>query len=348
MSQETEDHHEKTHRFCLLDTMVVITSFSFRNQLVLGLLLCLVLHSSEGGETCDENGVCKMDEIEQCGLPETFCHSSRTSIYRNGGTAQAYKADTPSKSTVCDSEDYASSGYKVATWPYSRSSRGNAPRITLKTNLWSCQDASKSAAENSCCCKPMAQEKGDANAMVEVWQTRPDGTYSSLRKGQQDGDCRARLSLGDSTTSSLVFETVAPGSTGSLGGLGPSKFDFMPYGPPSIHFLVTSPGHAATLIDVPVLLDPKTLEPLSFRWSDWRGSAWTKYSEQNPPYKIVSWKGDAKNSLIEIELDIFLEASATNESPLLCRSWFHSSPSSFFLEPISECSTSMLDFFALQ
>jgi hypothetical protein len=329
-------------------------SFSFRSQLVLGLILCLVLHCAEGGETCDENGVCKIDESEQCGLPETFCHSSRTSIYRNGGTAQAYKAKAPSKSTVCDSKNYASGGYKVATWPYSRSSRGNAPRIVLKTNLWSCQDASQSPAKDSCCCKPIAQDKGAANTAVEVWQTRPDGTYSSLHQGQQEGDCRASLSLDDSTTSSLVFETVAPGSTGSLSGLGPSKWDFMPYGPPSIHFLVTSPGHMATLIDVPVLLDPKTLNARSFRWPDWRGSAWTKYPEQNPPYKIVSWKGDAKNSLIEIELDIFLpvlsgdEASATSESPLLCRSWFHSFPSSFFLEPISECSPSMLDFFALQ
>jgi hypothetical protein len=328
--------------------MVVIMSFSFRSQLVLGLLLCLVLHCAEGGETCDENGVCEIEESEQCGLPATFCHSSRTSIYRNGGTAQAYKANAPSKSTVCDSKNYTSGGYKVSTWPYSRSSRGNAPRIVLKTNLWSCQDASESPTKDSCCCKPMAQNKDAANAMVEVWQTRPDGTYSSLRKGQQEGDCRAILFLDDSTTSSLVFETVAPGSTGSLGGLGPSKLDFMPYGPPSIHFLVTSPSHVATLIDVPVLLDPKTLNAQSFRWSDWRGSAWTKFSEENPPYKIVSWKGDAKNSLIEIELDIFLEASATNESPLLCRSWFHSSPSSFFLEPISVCSPSMLDFFSLQ
>jgi hypothetical protein len=327
-------------------------SFRFRSQLVIGLLLCLVLNCAEGGETCDENGVCEVVESEQCGLPETFCRSSGTSIYGHGGTAQAYKAEAPSKSTICDYHNYESGGHKVATWPYSRSSQGNAPRIVLKTNLWSCQDASQSPAKDSCCCKPMAQV---TDAVVEVWQTRPDGTYSSLGQGHQKGDCRASLSLGnDSTTSSLVFHTVAPGSTGSFGGLGPSKWDTMPYGPPSIHFLVTSPGHVATLIDVPVLLDPKTLNAQSFRWSDWRGSAWTKYSEQSPPYKIVSWEGDVKNSLIEIELDIFLqvlngdEASDISESPVLCRSWFPSSPSSFFLEPISECSPSILDFFALQ
>jgi hypothetical protein len=361
MTGEDTTHNKEPSYPLLIDTMVIAMSCSFHRQLVLGLLLCLVLHFARGGETCDEDGVCQMSEDSQsqsqsqCGLPETFCHSSRTSVYRHGGTAQAYKAEAPSKSSVCDSKDYSSGGYRVATWPFSRSSRGNAPHIVLKTNLWSCDDASQSSAKDSCCCKSMTEEKDAASTVVEVWQTRPDGTYSSLRQGQQEGDCRALLSLSNSTTSTLVFETVAPGSTGSLSGLGPSKWEFMPYGPPSIHFLVTSPGHAATLLDLPILLDSKTLNARSFRWPDWRGSAWTKYSEKNPPFKIVSWKGDAKNSRIEIELDIFLqvlndpanEASATSQSALLCQSWLHSSPSSFFLEPMSECAPSMLDFFAL-
>lgn len=325
--------------------------FNLRTRHVLACLLLLrYLHGSSGESQCDANGVCEMPapsaDDAQCGLPKAFCDkssASKSSIYSHGGTAQSYKANVPVSTAVCDANEYASSTVRSASWPFSRSSVGSSPpRVTLKINLWSCADASTDG--DSCCCQPL-QETEDAQ--VEVWQARPDGTYSSLRPGREQGDCRAV----SSTSSSLVFQTVAPGSTGSLGGLGPGAWEFMPYGPPVIHFLVSSAGHAPTLIDFPMLLDHKTLAARLFRWPDWRGPAWTKHKDQNPPYKVVSWKGDAKKSKIEIELDIYLlgqdDAETSGRSSSLCPSWLHSSPSSFFLEPISECAPSMLDFFAL-
>ena len=45
-----------------------------------------------------------------------------------------------------------------------------------------------------------------------------------------------------------------------MGGLGPGKWDFMPYGEPVIHFLVTVDDHAPTLVDVPIYFDYTTLE----------------------------------------------------------------------------------------
>jgi hypothetical protein len=185
---------------------------------------------------------------------------------------------------------------------------------------------------------------------VEVWQARPDGTYSSLRVGQQEGDCRASMSLStdDDDDSFIVFETFAPGSTGSLGGLGPSKIEFTPFGPPVIHFLATASKHAPTLIDFPVLLDRKTLNARSFYWPDWRGQAWVKQSGKDPAYKITSWKGDQKNNQVEIELDIFLQVQDDSTGSLaMCPSLIYGLPSSFFLEPITECAPSMLNFFAL-
>lgn len=319
-----------------------------RSRILLSVVLCGLLHRSGGEETCDANGVCKMSEAapqqQFCDLPEAFCDSgSSSSIYSHGGTAQAYKARAPSTSSVCDPTDYASSSLRTATWPFSRSSRGKPPSITFKINLMSCSEPLKG---NNCCCQTIQ----DSNAQVEVWQARPDGTYSSLRHGVEEGDCRAASNATD-TSSPLVFETVAPGSTGALGGLGPSKWEFLFYGPPVIHFLATAPGHAPTLIDLPVLLDKK-LAARSYRWPDWRGSAWNKHSDPDPPVQIVSWKGNAKKNKVDIELNIYLlqaqdDGQDADVSSLLCQSWLPSLPSNFFLEPISECAPSMLDFFAL-
>jgi hypothetical protein len=58
------------------------------------------------------------------------------------------------------------------------------------------------------------------NLTLEIWQARPDGTYSSLTG--DDYDCRARIVPNSlDASSSVLIDTFAPGSTGCLGGLGP-------------------------------------------------------------------------------------------------------------------------------
>jgi len=186
---------------------------------------------------------------------------------------------------------------------------------------------------------------------VEAWQTRPDGTYSSLRQGHEEGDCRARATV-DPQRSKVTLTTVAPGSHGSLGGLVPSPlFDWSPYGPPSLHLLVSSPGLTAVsiLVDIPMLINSETLEREEFSFSDYRGASWMKQSAATPPVKISSWSAQPKENKIDISMDAFISAQPGSNRTVdaFCKSMMYGLPSSFFLEPLAMCSKSVLDFFPL-
>ena len=85
---------------------------------VMALLLSLVVATAAVGEQCDgEAGTCPSSATSS----PSSCVSTTTdklSVYRFGGTAQAYKEDAPFQSTICDPADYvSSSSYKVASWP---------------------------------------------------------------------------------------------------------------------------------------------------------------------------------------------------------------------------------------
>jgi hypothetical protein len=296
-------------------------------------LFLFVITVAHGEETCNsEEGECNVEERRDQpvqSLAPKCARSHCTSaggIYRYG-TAQAYKAEAPISSEICQDTE---SNLNVASWPYYRSSYKQAPRIGLKMNLWSCQD---------CCCQPLAD-----TATVEVWQARPNGSYSSLTMGVEEGICRARQMV----TNEAHFETYAPGSTGSLGGLGPSHWDSMPYGKPVIHVLVTANAYDPVLIDLPVFFNARDLEERRWHWPDWRGAAWVKEKTIEPPYNLTSWK--TGEDRIDLELDIFLtpndKAAASSLQNILCSSYMHGLPPGFFLEPISMC-TPLLDFFAL-
>ena len=316
-----------------------------------------------------------------CGHPPRLCSDAAGSIYRRGGgSAQAYKPGSPAKGGVCDWDAYNSTTarLRVAGWPLSRSSwrSSAAPRLTLRIKVLSCaptnddekSDSASSSSGGECCCRPIGAE--GEGSVVEVWQARPDGSYSSLRGGVEDGDCRAQLPVADveeggTRSSQVSFKTVAPGSTGSLGGLGPSRIDFPPYGPPVLHILATAPKHLPTLVDVPILIKIATLEQKSFFGPDFRGPAWVKETTTKTKkgkgnnngtglYEITSWTGDVENGAIEIELNLYLQKAEVDEGKdapslqsSLCRSKLYGFPSSFFLEPISVCAPSMLDFFSL-
>jgi len=195
---------------------------------------------------------------------------------------------------------------------------------------------------NQCCC--VASQ--DHHVKLEVWQTRPNGLYSSVTPNLEEGICRATVPI---TNSKAVFTSLAPGSTGILGGMGPSSWDFMPYGAPVINMLLSGSNyHEPLLINIPIVFDNK-LQPTNFFGPDFRGSAWTTRKSRTASYQIQSWNTDSEGQSIEIHLNVFM--TATNSStPLqnrLCRSKFFISPSSFFNAPIAVCAPFLLDFFEL-
>eukprot|EP00547_Thalassionema_nitzschioides_P017255 CAMPEP_0194246510 /NCGR_PEP_ID=MMETSP0158-20130606/15095_1 /TAXON_ID=33649 /ORGANISM="Thalassionema nitzschioides, Strain L26-B" /LENGTH=195 /DNA_ID=CAMNT_0038982423 /DNA_START=241 /DNA_END=825 /DNA_ORIENTATION=+ len=172
------------------------------------------------------------------------------SFYSRGGSAQAYKPHAPVKSDVCIN---SSTQQSMATWFLARSSRRRAPNLKVGLHLLECL----SSEESQCCCAP--RDKGDLE--IEIWQTKPDGCYSSITPGREEGICRATLE-------DTSFTTLAPGSTGVLGGLGPSGWDFAPYGPPVIHMLFSEEQYEPLLVHLPIIFD-SSLQPRSFGGPDW-------------------------------------------------------------------------------
>lgn len=320
-------------------------TFSKKNSCILAAFAWL-LATSNGYDaaTCDagEDGEClsSFDDtvVSAC---DPF-----SSLYANGGSAQAYRPNVALSNEVCKAEIADNHRYKPASWPLTRRNmrRGSAPKLEVTLKIQSC-DAS--GRDGHCQCRSIPRDVvRDAGSVVEIWQAKPDGRYSSMRPTMPDSDdCRAQIPLGD--TDVVEFSTVAPGSTGALGGLGPGGWEFFPYGPPTIHFLVRAKGHSPLLIDLPMLINSKTLEPQGFSVGDFRGVAWLKDSNPSEaPVTIRSWKPNVSENSIALEVDIFLPVSHMDE-PDFCPSRMYGAPSSFFLEPMSFCAASFLDFFAL-
>lgn len=299
----------------------------------------------EGQNDCRHGEVCEAGETKysrsNC-LNPTAEAAVGSSLYRHGGTAQAYKPNQPEKSVVCGG-DYGSSPHRVASSSYYRSTRKTPPKIVLNVHLWNCGNF-----EDSCCRQLI---KADSGTMVEVWQARPTGTYSSIRPGQEDGDCRAVQIVNETNLrqGKMSFDTYAPGSTGSLGGLGPSGWDTPPYGMPVIHAYISGPNHQSTLINVPLLMAKNTLKRSNFSGRDWRGAAWTQHVQASKPFSVSSWVEDTNKNTIEIVVDVQLYAKQGKSSnrEALCQSRVYGLPSSFFVEPIAVCGKSLTDFFAL-
>jgi hypothetical protein len=289
-------------------------------------------------------------------------------LYRYGGSAQAYRPDTVMSSVVCSSQVGQDLRYKASSWPFTRrtTGRGGAPTMNIKLSLWSCSPTSKSDEKSvdGCTCYPVR----DNSLRVEVWQARPDGTYSTLKGGcssSSSDECRATIPVvdgGDSATTTASFSTVAPGSTGIMGGLSPWSWESSPYGRPVIHVLTDSPSHLPLLLDIPILPHPKSLErrDFSLRWLDWRGHAWSvqRQSEVNLPYEITSWTADVDKNHIDVEIDIYMESTVSHDeakgsrgasiSALFCPSFLRAlTPGAFFVEPIAICRRHLLDFFPL-
>jgi hypothetical protein len=285
---------------------------------------------TDGGQTCRSSDA----RSTKCNVSNELCQASNHySIYNHGGSAQAYVPNAPIKNNVCESDNKMK--HKVATWPLTRGTRKSVPKLTVITNLWSCSDPTE---KEQCCCQTLL----DKNTKMEVWQARPDGTYSSLMSG--NGDCRATIIPENGQAN---FTTLAPGSVGALGGLGPGGWDVAPYGPPAIHLLVTSPNHESLLIHIPIVPHVKTLEQKSFWGGDWRGHAGRKRHSVDA-FNMTTWNVGTNNE-IQVEIDIYLTQGNSFQDLVkdLCPSRLYGMPKSFYTEPIAVCAPSLLNFFPL-
>jgi hypothetical protein len=297
------------------------------------------------------------------------------SLYSRGGTAVAYRTNARTQTNICSIQQQQpqKSKYKVASWFGRRATWSQAPRITLTVHVHACRSSpppedndTATAAATTCACHKLDDDSSSSLVSVEVWQTRPDGTYPSLhQQNNNDNDdnsdnastsdeCRAQQ-----TGSSATFETLAPGSVGSMVGLGPSGWEFGPYRPPVFHILVRGPpGYAATLVDLPIAVHPQTLEKTIFSGPDLSGPAWTRRKEAKLPYsssstqmyEITSWTARPAEHRAEVVVDVFLPQSASSNNDddwSLCPSRWYGIPRSFFTEPITLCAPTLLNFFPL-
>ena len=328
------------------------------------ILLCLVAASLADDATCS-NGTCSSEispHLEEnanstngpCNSPAssacpTFAPSSNSSVYsRGGGSAQAYKSKAPLKATICDlkEESFSARRHRVAHLPFWRSSySGQPPVIRIHGRIHKCGGSSPAEIGDSISCPSWA---GNQAVTIEAWQARPDGTFSSLRRGVEEGDCRATIA--PSSNGSFFVETLAPGSVGALGGLGPNGWDLAPFGPPSVHFLIQYGGHVL-LTQVEILAGTGGW---SFYGPDVRGPAIVQSGEKSKNYEVsiskflINEGGD-----ISVEIDFFLQDSAGSDlaasslKEVLCPYYLHGLPQSFFIEPISVCFPSLLDFFEI-
>ena len=282
--------------------------------------------------------------------------------YSRGMSAQAYKPDSPMKNNVCEAANEVDEGSSnlhnnVAHWPFWRSSYNNVISVVVRANIYSCGGGHPST---------------DTTTMtMEVWQPRPDGTYSSLRTGIEEGECRANVPISTKTNedfSNIIgqarFETLVPGSSGVLGGLIPNTSkDYPPFGPGIIHVYLNAKGFQPLLGQLNMnelddwLLNKDRRRRFRFRGSDFRPQANANSIEISGGISIQSVSQTSRH--LSLEVDVFIvpleqiDVEETTQSPNLsdvfCTSrglvdWI---TSGFFKQPIAVCFPSLLDFFQL-
>jgi hypothetical protein len=315
--------------------MVTRFMINLRNTSSFFILSSLLLFSqaSEIIKVCEDGKTCELESAPPLCDENSRCMTNQP-FYRRGGSAQSYTPDAPIKNTICDYD--LKSTYNPSTWPFGRKSKRTVPKLKFHLQLFQCK-STISERDKKCCCTPIIDVE---DIKIEVWQAKPNGQYSSISK--RNGICRATLN-------STTFTTLAPGSSGILGGLGPNGWDFMPYGVPAIHLLFTSrkSNYHPLLIHLPILLDEKQ-EPRSFFGPDFRGPAYVTPRNRGHMYSLEAW--GMSNDTIEWDVNVYLNEAngqVRDISQTLCPSSLYGTPSSFFLEPISICAPSLLAFFDL-
>jgi hypothetical protein len=194
-------------------------------------------------------------------------------IMETDTNAQAYKPNAPIKTRVCEESNDGSSGgpHRLAHWSFWRSNYKDLIPISFTGNIYSCGSSGDNDVK-----KPITTSSNeDSEVVMEVWQPRPDGTYSSIRPGVEEGDCRASVpvtiftqqqrqhddedenensnNIDDSVgrIGTVKFDTFIPGSTGILNGLVPSSsYDYPPYKSGSIHLFLNIQGFSPLVVEI--------------------------------------------------------------------------------------------------
>ena len=341
--------------------------------------------------SCDgDDGICQGEENtlpqQPKPLKESKLCSSSTNIstldhfyFDQGISAQTYKPNTPIKSTICevDDSDDIQSTYNVAYWSFWRSSYNIVPKIVVTANICSCGDVDNSISSSESSITSASNEEEGDNGLItmEVWQPRPNGTYSSLRPGIEEGDCRASVPIQQSNNNNefsniigqVQYTTLAAGSPGLLNGLIPhSSRDYPPYSKGNIQMYLNINGYYPWLGQLSMNELDATLKNKEFQ----AGSVGRRPHDAKNVHDKSSSSGSGSGggieiksvtqvseSLIQVEIDIFIEqrkpeeiiASSQDSSDIFCssRGLFNWITSSFFKEPIAVCFPSLLDFFQL-
>lgn len=350
----------------------------------------MIAQQNENDASCDgDDGICqggenKQQKQQRKPIKESKLCSSSTNLstldhfYDQGISTQTYKPNTPIKSTVCevdDSDDNIQSTYNVAHWSFWRSSYTIIPKLVVTANIYSCGDVDNSISSSESSITSASNEEAEEgdNGLItmEVWQPRSDGTYSSLRPGIEEGDCRASVPIqqnhmntnNNNEFSNILgydhFSTLAPGSPGVLNGLIPhGSRDYPPYSKGNIKMYLKVDGYYPWLgqLSMNELDENKEyqrsvgMRPHDAKNNEKSGSG----SGGGIDIKSVT---QVSASLIQVEIDIFIEqrkpqemtTSSQDSSDIFCssRGLFNWITSSFFKEPIAICFPSLLDFFQL-
>ena len=318
-------------------------------------------------DLADKNGSHHVDQkVCNAGFLSSNVDTSSLLVYTHGGgeTAQAYKSNAPVTNSVCDETSFDDKiRHKVAHRSFWRSDYKDLVPISIRGNLYSCNGAVATAARNE-------------DALVEVWQPRPDGTFSSIRPGVDEGDCRASVPIillssttnnksvnnetdvntdTDNKIGTVEFETFAPGSIGILNGLVPSSSrDYPPYKPGSIHMFFNIAGYQ------PLVVQLRTSElndwiPKRISNGRFKSPSFRKAGSNRNGIEIQSVTPTIQHGYemaIEVEVNFFLvendmDTKGSMEEIFCSRKGVWNWIPSFFKEPVSICYASYLDFFAL-
>ena len=330
--------------------------------------------NNNNNASCDANGVCQDKPLrgsDQCSS-SSLNHQLSISVdefYRQGVSAQAYKPNAPMKEEICQvgngsflGDDYSfQNPNNIAHFSFWRSKYNDVLPLVVIGDIYSCDPV----------LSPLPSPSSDDAVTMDVWQPRPDGRFSSLRPGVEEGVCRASIPIDSEKESDfsnfigrVKFDTLAPGSPGILGGLVPNSYrDYAPYGPGAIHMYLNVDGYypVLTKLDMNDLEETMPEKELGGRFQ-FKGPDIRPHAKRNAnndydgieiqDVKRMKSKHPGYEYMLTVKFDLYLvpdeEYTSSDSTDVFCASkGLFSWISSFFKEPIAVCSPSLLDFFSL-
>ena len=247
--------------------------------------------------------------------------------------AQAYKPNAPLKTRVCEESNNGSGGgpHRIAHWSFWRSNYKDWIPISITGNIYSCNSGNDG---NNV--QPFTTTSDEDLVVMEVWQPRPDGTYSSLRPGVEEGDCRASVPVTIFTQQqqqhddenenennnaddkgrigSVKFDTFIPGSIGILNGLVPSStsYDYPPYKSGSIHLFLNIQGFNPLLVEINMNELGEWFPKRHVAKKRFKLSGDRMKKKDGMEIQSVTPKTFGNNLSIDLEVNFFLTKSSNN------------------------------------